>query len=83
MRLYTILTEKAIPTESSHAIHEGKIKQMNASAFWVKGLEFTGELSFTNGLRVNGVIKGKVRSEATLEIGPGGKVDAEVQFEES
>jgi ParB family chromosome partitioning protein len=25
MRLYTILTEKAIPTEPSHAIHEGKI----------------------------------------------------------
>jgi cytoskeletal protein CcmA (bactofilin family) len=43
-----------------------------------EGTEITGEVSFTNVLRVTGVIKGKVRSEATLEIGPGGKVDAEV-----
>jgi cytoskeletal protein CcmA (bactofilin family) len=44
-----------------------------------KGAEMTGEITFTNGLRVEGVIKGKVRSEATLEIGPGGLVDAEVR----
>jgi cytoskeletal protein CcmA (bactofilin family) len=43
-----------------------------------KGAEISGEISFTNGMRINGVIKGKVRSEAILEIGPGGKVDAEV-----
>jgi cytoskeletal protein CcmA (bactofilin family) len=43
-----------------------------------KGLEMTGEISFTTGVRVNGVINGKVRSEAVLEIGPGGKVDAEI-----
>jgi cytoskeletal protein CcmA (bactofilin family) len=43
-----------------------------------KGAEMTGEIAFTNGLRVEGVIRGKVRSEATLEIGPGGLVDAEV-----
>jgi len=42
------------------------------------GTEFSGELSFVKGLRVSGVVKGKVRSEATLEIGPGGKIDAEV-----
>ena len=45
-----------------------------------KGAEMTGEISFTNGLRVEGSIKGKVRSEATLEIGPGGLVDAEVHI---
>jgi cytoskeletal protein CcmA (bactofilin family) len=45
-----------------------------------KGAEMTGEISFTNGLRVEGSIKGKMRSEATLEIGPGGKVDAEVNI---
>jgi cytoskeletal protein CcmA (bactofilin family) len=45
-----------------------------------KGAEMTGEITFTNGLRVEGVIKGKVRSEATLEIGPGGLVDAEVKI---
>jgi cytoskeletal protein CcmA (bactofilin family) len=44
-----------------------------------KGAEMNGEIAFTNGLRVEGIIKGKVRSEATLEIGPGGLVDAEVR----
>ncbi len=43
-----------------------------------KGAELTGEITFTNGLRVNGVIKGKVKSEATLDVGPEGRVDAEV-----
>ena len=43
------------------------------------GTELTGELSFTNGLRVDGIVKGKVRSEALLEIGPAGKVEAEIQ----
>jgi cytoskeletal protein CcmA (bactofilin family) len=38
----------------------------------------TGEVSFTSRMRVSGIIKGKVHSEAVLEIGPGGKVDAEV-----
>jgi cytoskeletal protein CcmA (bactofilin family) len=42
------------------------------------GTEFAGELSFLKGLRVSGIIRGKVRSEAMLEIGPGGKIDAEV-----
>lgn len=45
-----------------------------------KGAEVNGEVSFINGLRVEGIIKGKVRSEATLEIGPGGMVDAEVHI---
>ncbi len=45
-----------------------------------KGAEMTGEITFTNCLRVEGVIKGKVRSEATLEIGSGGLVDAEVRI---
>jgi cytoskeletal protein CcmA (bactofilin family) len=43
-----------------------------------EGVEMVGELSFTHGLRVDGVVKGKVRSEATLLIGPKGKVEAEV-----
>jgi len=45
-----------------------------------KGAELTGEISVTNGLRVEGSIKGKIRSEAILEIGPGGRVDAEVHI---
>jgi cytoskeletal protein CcmA (bactofilin family) len=43
-----------------------------------EGVELNGEISFTNGLRVDGVVKGKVRSEAALVIGRAGKVDAEV-----
>jgi len=45
-----------------------------------KGAELTGEISFTNGLRVEGSIKGKIHSEAILEIGPGGRVDADVNI---
>ena len=44
-----------------------------------EGTELNGELSFTKGLRVDGVVKGKVRSEAILEIGTAGKVDAEIE----
>ncbi len=43
-----------------------------------EGTELSGEISFTKGLRVDGAIKGKVRSDALLEIGPAGKVDAEI-----
>ena len=42
-----------------------------------EGTEINGEVSFTNGLQVNGIIKGKIRSEAALVIGPAGKIDAE------
>lgn len=42
------------------------------------GTELTGELTFKKGLRVDGILKGKIRSEALLEIGPSGKVDAEI-----
>ena len=45
-----------------------------------KGAEMNGEISFTNGLRVEGTIKGTVRSEALLEIGSGGVVDADVHI---
>jgi cytoskeletal protein CcmA (bactofilin family) len=45
-----------------------------------KGTEIDGEITFTNGLRVDGVIKGKVRSEESIIIGPSGKIDAEVDI---
>ncbi|MBP1609495.1 MAG: hypothetical protein H6Q04_1730, partial [Acidobacteria bacterium] len=45
-----------------------------------EGVEFVGDLSFTYGLRVDGVVKGKIRSESMLIIGPKGKVDAEVSI---
>lgn len=43
-----------------------------------EGVEMVGELSFAQGLRVDGVLKGRIRSEALLVVGPKGKVDAEV-----
>jgi cytoskeletal protein CcmA (bactofilin family) len=46
--------------------------------FLGEGTELLGEISFCNTLRVNGAIKGKVRSESAFEIGPQGRVDAEV-----
>ena len=45
-----------------------------------EGAEMVGEISFSNGLRVDGVVKGKIRSEATLVIGPKGRVEAEVHI---
>lgn len=44
-----------------------------------QGTEVNGELTFTHGLRVDGVVRGKVRSEALLEIGPAGKVEAQIE----
>ncbi len=43
-----------------------------------EGVEVVGEISFAQGLRVDGNIRGKVRSEATLVIGPKGKVEGEI-----
>jgi cytoskeletal protein CcmA (bactofilin family) len=43
-------------------------------------MEVAGEVSFTQGLRVDGVLKGKIRSEARLVIGPKGRVEAEVRI---
>ena len=45
-----------------------------------EGLEMSGEVSFTQGLRVDGVLKGKVSSEARLVIGPKGRVEADVRI---
>ena len=43
-----------------------------------EGAEITGVVSFTHGLRVEGLIKGRLHSEAFLVIGPKGRIDAEV-----
>lgn len=58
-------------------MHFGKEKA-EVLSYLGKGTELNGDVSFTSGLRVDGVIKGKVRSEALLEIGPAGRVEAEV-----
>lgn len=45
-----------------------------------EGVEVAGEMSFSQGLRVDGSVKGKIRSEATLVIGPKGKVEGDVSI---
>jgi cytoskeletal protein CcmA (bactofilin family) len=43
-----------------------------------EGLEFQGELSFTHGIRIDGTVQGKIRSDASIVVGPKGKVSAEI-----
>ena len=43
-----------------------------------EGVEFQGELSFTHGIRIDGTVQGKIRSDASLVVGPKGKVSADI-----
>ncbi len=45
-----------------------------------EGVEMVADMSFSKGLRVDGLVKGKIRSEAFLVIGPKGRVEAEVHI---
>lgn len=45
-----------------------------------EGVEISGEMSFAHGLRVEGVIKGKIQSESFLTIGPKGRVEADLRI---
>ncbi len=58
-----------------------KETQVEIQSLLGEGVEMTGELSFTHGLRVDGVVRGKVRSEGTLVIGASGRVEAEVHIQ--
>jgi cytoskeletal protein CcmA (bactofilin family) len=57
-----------------------KDEQDEMSSLLGEGVEFVGDLSFSMGLRVDGVVKGKVRSESMLIIGSKGRVEAEVSI---
>ena len=43
-----------------------------------KGTEVAGDISFSGGMRVDGIIRGTVHSEGSLIIGASGLIDAEV-----
>ena len=45
-----------------------------------KGTEINGDISFSGGMRVDGTIKGTVRSEGSLIIGVSGLMDAEISI---
>jgi len=44
-----------------------------------KGSEFEGKLSFEGTVRIDGIMKGEVRSKDKLVVGDGAKVEAEVE----
>lgn len=57
----------------------GKGKTANEIVSYLgKGTEVIGDISFSSGMRVDGIIKGNVRSDASLLIGNSGTVDAEI-----
>ena len=43
-----------------------------------EGVEFQGELSFTHGIRIDGTVQGRIRSDAAIIVGPKGKVSADI-----
>jgi len=47
-------------------------------SFLGKNTEFSGDVTFSGGMRVDGAIKGSIQSDATLIVGPDGLIDAEV-----
>ena len=44
-----------------------------------EGVELSGDFYFSKGVRIGGVVKGKIRADDSLEIGPTGRVEAEVE----
>ncbi|MEJ2109004.1 MAG: polymer-forming cytoskeletal protein [Acidobacteriota bacterium] len=47
-------------------------------SFLGKGTEVVGDIKFIGSMRVDGIVKGTISSEATLIIGASGFIDAEV-----
>jgi len=44
-----------------------------------EGVELSGDFYFSNGVRVGGVVKGKIKADSVLEVSPTGKIDAEAE----
>jgi cytoskeletal protein CcmA (bactofilin family) len=43
-----------------------------------EGVELSGDFYFSKGVRIGGVVKGKIRADALLEVAPTGRIEAEV-----
>ena len=43
-----------------------------------EGAELSGDFYFSKGVRIGGVVKGKIRTEGVLEIVPAGKIEADI-----
>ena len=44
-----------------------------------EGVELSGDFYFSKGVRIGGLVKGKIRADATLEVGPTGRIEADVE----
>ena len=44
-----------------------------------EGVELSGDFYFSKGVRIGGTVKGKIRADASLEIGPTGRIEADVE----
>src|SRR4030043_59855 len=56
-----------------------KKESIELSGFFDQGVTFSGELKFTNSLRIDGKFQGKINSTDELIIGEKGEVDAEIE----
>lgn len=56
-----------------------KKDSIELSGFFDQGVTFSGELKFTNSLRIDGKFQGKIISSDELIIGEKGDVDAEIE----
>ncbi len=53
--------------------------ESKTNALLGKGSEFEGKLSFEGTVKIDGVMKGEIRSKDNLVIGEGAKVEAEIE----
>ena len=44
-----------------------------------EGVELSGDFYFSNGVRVGGIVKGKIKADSVLEVSPTGKIDADAE----
>ena len=44
-----------------------------------EGVELSGDFYFSKGVRIGGVVKGKIRADAILEVTATGRIDAEAE----
>ena len=44
-----------------------------------EGVDLSGDFYFAKGVRIGGAVKGKIKADATLEIGPTGRIEADIE----
>jgi len=74
-------TSSAAPASSAPAapVSSSSVSEAKVNALLGKGSEFEGKLSFEGTVRIDGVMKGEIRSKDKLVIGQGARVEAEIE----